>query len=164
MQLKPLSREAIPSALAKAERYRLLNEPKQAESICLDILEIEPENEAALITLLLALTDEFEQELVVSEARSVLSRLTDLYHQVYYAGIISERLGRARLHQGGPGSGTKAYESIREAMAFYESAEAIRPAGNDDALLRYNTCARFLMRNKHLEPQLEDRLEPLLLE
>ena len=37
-ELKPLSREAIPAALEKAMRYRLLNEPGAAESICHDVL------------------------------------------------------------------------------------------------------------------------------
>ena len=31
-------------------RYRLLNDPEQAESICLDILEVEPGNQEALVT------------------------------------------------------------------------------------------------------------------
>jgi len=39
--LKPLSKNAIPAALAKAERYRLLNEPMQAASICEDVLRVE---------------------------------------------------------------------------------------------------------------------------
>ena len=43
-QLKSLSMEGITAALDKAERYRLLNEPREAESICLDVLEIDPEN------------------------------------------------------------------------------------------------------------------------
>ena len=55
-ELKKLSKEAIPAALEKAERYRLLNEPGEAESICLDILAIDPENQRAIIMLLLALT------------------------------------------------------------------------------------------------------------
>src|SRR3989454_3897227 len=76
-ELKPLSKEAIPAALQRAERYRLLNEPAEAESICLDILQIEPENQAASITLLLALTDQFpegEADAVV-RAQEVLSCL-----------------------------------------------------------------------------------------
>ena len=44
-QPKPISKDVIPSALAKAERYRLLNEPGEAESICLDVLQIEPDNQ-----------------------------------------------------------------------------------------------------------------------
>src|SRR6266496_5947017 len=34
LTLKPISRAAIPRALERAERYRLLSEPEQAESIC----------------------------------------------------------------------------------------------------------------------------------
>ena len=49
-------------------------------------------------------------------------------------------------------------------MTRYEKAEAIRPAGNDDALLRWNACARLLMRDQHLVPAVEEREEPLLLE
>ena len=62
--LKPMSADAIPSAIAKAERYRLLNEPGEAESICLDILQIDPHNEDARVMLLLALTDQFPLDTV----------------------------------------------------------------------------------------------------
>src|SRR5882757_10686481 len=57
---KSISRDAIPLALEKAERYRLLNEPLQAESICLDVLAVDPENQRVLVLLLLALTDQFQ--------------------------------------------------------------------------------------------------------
>jgi hypothetical protein len=164
LTLKPLSVESIPGALAKAERYRLLHEPVQAESICEDILQIQPDNQQALVMLLLAITDRFDKELAVGKARALLTRLQSDYDRSYYEGIISERVGHARLGQGGPGSGTKAYESFREAMICYERAEDLRPAGNDDSVLRWNTCARFLNSHQHLEPQPEDRLEPLLLE
>ena len=53
-ELKRLSEEAIPAALEKATRYRLLNEPAEAESICHDVLQIDPENQQALVVLLLA--------------------------------------------------------------------------------------------------------------
>ena len=52
-ELKPLSKNAIPAALAKAERYRLLNEPMQAASICEDVLRVEPDNAAARVALIL---------------------------------------------------------------------------------------------------------------
>lgn len=162
-ELKPLSREAIPRALEKAERYRLLNEPWQAESICLDILRIDPENQEALVMLLLALTDEFDKRLTecAGQARDVLPRLHSEYDQVYYAGIICERQARAQLNQSMAGSGVIAYHWLREAMRLYEKAEAIRPPGNDDALLRWNTCARLIMRNRLLVPT-EDRVEALM--
>ena len=163
-QLKPLSKNALPAALAKADRYRLLNEPGEAESICLDVLQIDPGNQQALVMLLLALTDQFEQGMAgtVTQAREVLTRLTDEYARLYYAGIIAERRAGARLQHGGRGSEFVAYEWLREAMTWYEKAEAIRPAGNDDALLRWNTCARILTRNPHLQRGPEDRSEPPL--
>ena len=162
-ELKPLSREAIPAALEKAMRYRLLNEPGEAESICHDVLRIDPDNQQALVVLLLALSDRFGKGYAVGvfQAQEVLPLLRDPYEQAYYAGIISERRAKAQLYQGGPGSGFEAYAFLREAMTHYEQAERLRPAGNDDALLRWNACARMIMMNK-LVARTEDPLEPPL--
>jgi len=148
-ELKPLSRDGIPAALDKAMRYRLLNEPAEAESICLDVLQIDPENQHALVLLLLALTDRFGRGYAVgvTRAQEILPRLRDEYDRAYYAGIISERGAKAQLNQHTPGSQTNAYELLREAMNLYEKAESLRPPGNDDALLRWNACARIIMRN-----------------
>ena len=55
-ELKPISGQAIARAVAKAERYRLLNEPQEAESICRDILRADPDNQEVLAMLLLSLT------------------------------------------------------------------------------------------------------------
>jgi hypothetical protein len=159
-ELKPISPGAIPEALAKVERYRLLNEPWQAESICLDILAIDPDNQRALVMLLLSLTDQFGHGVTQSRAREVLPKLPDGYDRAYYAGIIAERWADSLLRQGAPGAGFTAYQSLREAMDHYERAEAVRPAGNDDALLRWNTCARILMRNRELRPRGEEAFEP----
>ena len=161
-QLKPLSKEAVPAALQRAERYRLLSEPAEAESICLDILQIDPENQSALITLLLALTDQFpegEADAVV-RAQEVLSRLQGEYERAYYSGIICERRAKAQLGHHMPGSLANAYDWLREAMSWYEKAEEIRPQGNDEAILRWNTCARLLMRNP--KPVQAERFEPFL--
>src|SRR5258705_13938660 len=99
--LKPLSREAIPAALAKVERYRLLNEPEQAESICLDILRADPENQPAVVALILALTEQFAGVAPrVGEAKELIWRLRGEYKRAYYAGIISARRARALLQQG----------------------------------------------------------------
>lgn len=144
-ELKTLSPEAVSRALAKAERYRLLNEPREAESICLDALEREPDNQEALRTLLLALTDQFgkgESPLTIAEARRIVARLRDEYERAYYTGIIYERQATARLQDAG-----RAFDWLRDAMSWYEKAEAIRPPGNDDAVLRWNTCARLIMRD-----------------
>jgi hypothetical protein len=159
-ELKQLSAEAIPTALEKALRYRLLNDPAEAESICHDILRIDPENQQALVNLLLALTDRFGEGYAVgvTQAQEVLSHLQDEYERAYYTGIICERRAKARLSQGHPGSGHDAYELLREAMVWYEKAEAVRPAKNDDALLHWNTCARVIMGNQ-LTPRAEENVE-----
>jgi hypothetical protein len=159
-ELKPISREAIPEALSKAERYRLLNEPWQAESICRDILRIEPQHQPALVMLLLSLTDQFGQGISAPSARELLAKLCGEYERDYYAGIIAERWADSLLRHGAPGAGFSAYESLRDAMAHYERAEKARPQGNDDAILRWNTCARILMRNRELRPRGEEKFEP----
>jgi hypothetical protein len=160
-ELKPLSKEGVAAALEKAMRYRLLNEPGEAESICHDVLRVDPENQQALVVLLLALTDRFGKGYAVgvTQAQDVLPRLRDPYERLYYAGIICERQAKTRLHHGGIGSGDGAYEFLREAMAWYEKAEAVRPPGNDDALLRWNACARIIMMNK-LAARTDDESEP----
>src|SRR4249920_2915324 len=120
-ELKPLSRQAISRALEKAERYRLLNEPVEAESICLDILATDPGNQPALVMLVLALTEQFEEggPRATTRAQEVLKDLREEYERTYYSGIVAERRAKAQLKRGGPGSGYTAYESFREAMAFY---------------------------------------------
>jgi len=164
-QLKTLSPDAVPRALAKAERYRLLNEPGEAVSICLDALEIDPDNQQAITTLLLAITEQFESDMTrVHEAWRVVARLTDEYERIYYSGIIHERRAKAFLRHSTPRGGTRVYEWLREAMACYEKAEALRAPDNDDALLRWNACARLIMSDRHLAPVSEEPAEPLLLE
>jgi hypothetical protein len=161
--LKLLSREAIPAALEKAERYRLLNEPGEAESICLDVLQADPENQTALVTLLLALTDRFGKGYGVSDtqAKQLLARVKGEYERAYYTGILAERRAKAKLAQGTPGSRHYAYDGFREAMSWFEKAEMLRPPGNDDALLRWNTCARIIEKNR-LVAREEDNVEPPL--
>lgn len=159
-QLKTLSEDAIPAALEKAERYRFLNEPAEAESICLDVLHIAPNNQEALVMLLLAVADRIAKGYGVSDTQTkeILNRITGEYERAYYAGILAERRAKTKLAQG-PRGAVWAYDLFREAMAWYEKAEALRPAKNDDALLRWNTCARIIAKNK-LVPREEEKAEP----
>ncbi|HXY31412.1 MAG TPA: hypothetical protein VEI06_11945 [Gemmatimonadaceae bacterium] len=161
-ELKPITREAVPAALLKAERYRLIGDPWSAESICLDVLEVEPDNQTALVTLLLALTDEMTETPAESEsrAREVLPRLADPYKRAYYAGIVCERRAKAQLKRDPPGAGAVAYALLREAMGWYERAEAIRPPKNDETLLRWNACVRLLRRREQLKPRGDEESEP----
>ena len=163
LELKPLSKEAIPSALEKANLYRLLNEPAEAESICNDILEVSPDHQDALITLILALTDQFETAAAAGtkKALALLPRLHDNYGQLYYTGIVYERQAKAKLNQHYPGSGYDVYDLLTTAMSWFEQAEAVHPAGNEDAILRWNTCTRLIMQHK-LQPRPKDDFRPYL--
>ncbi len=160
-ELKSLSKEAIPAALEKAMRYRLLNEPAEAESICLDVLKADPENQEAIVTLVLALTDRFSKGYGVSDtqAKELLARIKNEYERAYYTGIFAERRAKTKLTQNTPDCRFQAYELFREAMSWFEKAEAIRPLGHDDALLRWNTCARIIERNKLVAREEEEPIE-----
>ena len=149
LPLKPLSKDAVPAALAKAERYRLLNEPGQAESICLDVLAIDPDNQQALVTLVLSLTDQFAEHRAgsVQRAQEFASRLAGEYERTYYAGIICERRAKAQLLHAGHGASSAAREWLKEALDHFERAEGLRPPGNDDAILRWNSCVRLLQQH-----------------
>jgi hypothetical protein len=135
--------------LEKAHRYRLLNEPGAAESICLDILAVEPDNQEALKSIVLAMSDRFGKDYSIGDTNvnEYLGSIADEYERAYYSGIIYERRAKATLAKTGVG----AYELFRQAMECFEKAESLRPAGNDDAILRWNGCARVINRNK-LQP------------
>jgi hypothetical protein len=161
--LKSISRESVPRALEKAERYRLLNEPQLSESICSDILKAEPGNEKAMVTMLLSITDQFATSSIaeVDRAKQLISKLPGEYEKQYYEGIICERKGHSILIKGGYDAQILAYDWLRDAMIHYEKAELVRPPDNDDALLRWNTCAR-LINHYQLEPRVEESFEPPL--
>ena len=134
-ELKSITKPSIPKALERAERYRLLNEPREAQSICLDVLEIDPDNRAALQTLLLALTDQFPcgAGRLMEQAKQLLPRL-GAYEQKYYGGII---------------------------MELYDEAHELAPEGNDEAILRHNTCVRTIVWHQLVEPMSDEQELPL---
>lgn len=153
-ELKPLSAAAVPRSIEKAERYRLINQPWAAESICHDVLRTDAANQRALHVLVLALTDQFTGESgdLSRRAQEALAKVTSEYERAYYGGMILERRATAKLASRAPGAGFIAYEWLREAMARYEQAEAMKPAGNDDAILRWNSCARLIDSRSDLRP------------
>jgi hypothetical protein len=161
---KAISPESVPGALAKAERYRLLNEPGEAESICRDILDIEPNNHQALISLILALTDQIPHDAqAFSNAQSAIQQMPSDYDRAYYSGIAWERRAKARFVTG-RGEHGYVYEWLVKAMTLFEEAERLRPHGNDDAVLRWNACVRFLGRHPALAPRPEPVAEPIASE
>lgn len=153
-ELKPLSPENIDAALEKAERYRLLNESWECDSICRDVLAIDPDNSRATKLLILAMTDRFdiENDKDIDEAEALLDRLTSEHDRAFCAGIICERKGKMVFKYGGYESGPAVYRWLRKAMTWYERAEVVEPDQSDDAILRWNTCARMIDRHKHVRP------------
>ena len=143
-QLKSISHAGIAEALAKAELYRYLNEPEESESICRDILAIEPHQQLALRMLGLAITDQFAGGVNdrYREAEEIFLKLTDTYERFYYTGICYERRAKAQLVSGQ--SAHTLLPLFERALKCFAEAEQIRPAGNDDAILRWNRCVRLL--------------------
>jgi tetratricopeptide (TPR) repeat protein len=144
LDLKPISRAGIPEAIAKAELYRYLNEPGEAESICRDILAVEPDNQAAVRLLGLAITDQFSGDISdrYVEAENLFRSLANIYERTYHCGLLNERKAKAQLKAG------RALHTVlpvfEEAMEYFEQAAQLRPPNNDDSILRWNRCVRLL--------------------
>ena len=86
LELKPVSKDLIPKALVKANHYRLLNDAWQAESICRDILQVDPNHQLVLLCLILAITDQFENEkgrAKSEEAKALCTQLNSKFEQKY---------------------------------------------------------------------------------
>jgi tetratricopeptide (TPR) repeat protein len=154
-KLKSISKSGIPEAISKAEGYRFLNEPEESESICRDVLALEPSNQRALRMLGLAITDQF---LGVStdryrEAKEAFEKLADRYERVYHLGLLFERRAKAQIQAGQPPH--TLLPLLEQAMNCYAEAEAVRPPDNDDAILRWNRCVRLL---EILKSRLEEGL------
>jgi hypothetical protein len=85
----------------------------------------------------------------------VIARLKGDYERAYYSGIVDERRAEGVLDQRGSHSSYLAHDLLTSAMAHYERAAELRPTGNDDALLRWNTCVR-LMNSRGVQPRPDD--------
>ena len=159
VKLKTIKPEAVSSALEMAKGYRMLNEPDEAESICLDILAVKPDHQDALITMLLALTDKFNDsglDPAFDNALAVVDQLDTAYCKFYYKGIILERRAKYHLKQGGPGGGAIAHEWFAKAMEAFGQAMAGCDPDNQDAVLRWNSCARIINNHPDVRPDDND--------
>ncbi len=143
-KLKSISKAGIPEALAKVELYRYLNEPEEAESICRDILAVDSEHQLARRMLGLAITDQFIGATSdrYAEVQSIFQGLREPYERFYYTGLLFERRAKAQLLVGY--APHILLPLVQEAMRCFAEAEKIRPAGNDDSILRWNRCVRLL--------------------
>lgn len=159
LELKSISTAGIAEANSKAEHYRLLNQPKEAESICLDVLAADPENQIALRNLGLAITDQFTGHASdrYIEVEAAFNRLTNEYEHLYYMGILHERRAKAQLAAGRPPHTLLVI--VEEALRCFKEAEAIRPPANDDSILRWNSCVRLL--KSHSDAEWNKDMEPM---
>ena len=142
--LKRIHPDGVDAALEKADRYRELNQPAEAESICRDVLVVDPEHQLAHRMLGLALTDQFGAATAerFAEAQRVFERLRDPYERAFYTGLACERQAKAQLAAELP---LRAIRPLFDrAFHHYAEAERLRPPGNDDAILRWNSCVRTL--------------------
>ena len=151
LKLKPISRAGIAEAISKAQVYRYLKEPGEAESICRDILAAEPDNQDALRLLGLAITDQFTGEVSdrYQEAERLFRGLTSEYERVYHQGILQERKAKAQLRAGRPPH--TVYPIFEEAMGLFDAAARVRPSDNDESILRWNRCVRLLQSRPSYE-------------
>jgi len=147
--LKSISKAGIAEATAKVELYRYLNEPEEAESICRDILAIEPQHQLALRLLGLSITDQFSGDASdrSREVEEIFKKLSDGYERLYYTGILYERRAKSQLRVGRPPH--TLLPLFEQALQCFAEAEKIRPPGNDDAILRWNRCVRLLQNQRY---------------
>jgi tetratricopeptide (TPR) repeat protein len=143
-ELKRLPPETLDAALAKAEHYRDLNQPEEAESICRDVLDVDHSNQRAWKLLGLALTDRLpspqSQVGLLEEAVEAFERLDDSYERVYHIGVAWERAAKAHLQRDEAHSAVTAFE---HALRLFEKAEGLRPS-SPEPILRWNRCVRLL--------------------
>jgi hypothetical protein len=163
-KLKAITREGVAAALQKAHRYRVLNDSAAAESICLDVLAVEPENVEAIVMHVLAITDQFDAGRAedVKRAEAAVAGLKDEYKNAYYSGIICERWAKSLLKRNVPRGEEIAFEFIDRAFGYYAKAEKLRSAGNDEAILRWNACVRLLAANPKVKARAAESYEPAL--
>lgn len=152
LEPRNIPKETVEVALKQAQHYRLLNEPALAESICRDIIAVDDRNQPAWVTLLLSLSDQFEEKraIALDQAKEVLEHFKDEYHRYYYGGIIQERWARAQKKLGVPHESVDSW--MRSAMSSYMMAEELAATNDPNPLLRWNTCARFLIESQANQP------------
>lgn len=151
--LKRLPLASLEEAIARAAHYRDLNQPEEAESICRDVLDVDPASQPAWRLLGLALTDQFVdgQAGLLESALEAFERLTDEYDRVYHEGVAWERAAKAHLVRGEAHSAVTSFE---HAMRSFERAEALR-SDSPDPVLRWNRCVRLLLSHPSLKAAMQ---------
>src|ERR1700684_2342007 len=159
LKLKTISKSGIGEAIAKAELYRYLNEPEEAESICRDILAADPPNMLGLRMLGLSITDQFEGRASdpYGDVERIFDGLKDEYELSYYTGLLCERRVKAQLRAGR--APHTLLPLLERALQCFAEAEKVHPSGNDDAILRWNRCVRLFQSHPEFESEQVPSLE-----
>ena len=155
--LKLLPRDNLDAAVAKAAHYRDLNQPEEAESICRDVLAVDPSNQAALKILGLTLTDRLPtgQAGLLEDAILAFEQLGDEYDRIYHVGVAWERAAKAHLEKG---EGHSALTAFEHALGLFSRAETMRP-DSPDPILRWNRCVRLLSSHPLLRAAIREPRE-----
>ena len=154
--LKALSHEGVASALAKAEHYRLLKRTGRSGEHLPRYSRHRARNQQALICLVLAQSDQIARDSrSFHSALATVQKLQGSTSVPITAGIVWERRAKALDAERGRGTHHSVYEWVVKALDCFAQAERLRPAGNDDAVLRWNTCVRFLTQSS--KPRAEGR-------
>lgn len=148
LDLKRLPRASLEAAIEKAAHYRDLNQPDEAESICRDVLDVDPKHQLAFRLLGLSLTDRFPtgHAGLLEQAIDAFEKLTDEYERVYHIGVAWERAARAHLERSEAHNAVTAFE---HALGLFQRAETLRP-NLPDPVLRWNRCVRLLSSHPSL--------------
>jgi tetratricopeptide (TPR) repeat protein len=155
--LKRLPRANLEAAIARAEHYRDLNQPEEAESICRDVLDVDGTHQAAWAILGLAITDRFpsHEAGLLEEAIAAFEHLEDAYERTYHIGVAWERAAKAHLERQEAHSAVTAFE---HALSLFERSEQMRP-DSPDPILRWNRCVRLLSSHPALRAALDEPRE-----
>ena len=157
MELKTLGADQVSSALAAAEQCRAGGEAETAESICTDILEVDPGNARAIELLLWSRVDLLGEGRYggVERAQEALALVQSDFERHYLEGVICEQQARFLIGKRGRHSSRVAYDWFRHAMDAFEEAARIAP-DRPEASLRWNACLRSIERDRHCAPDLDD--------
>ena len=140
-RVKRISTAGIAEAIAKAELYRSLSEPEEAESICRDILTIEPQHQLAL--RLLGLPDRSVHRSWVRSYREAEEIFQQLNDRMNGTTTLGSRTSDARKRSSKPGNCLLTVQALRTG-SYLSQRLRNSPAENDDAILRWNRCVRLL--------------------
>ena len=157
MDFKNLESADLDAALAAAQASWAELRAEETESICLDILELDPNHRSTLDLLLRCRIELLKKGLPQSVARAqeLIPQLDSDFDQAFYSGMIREAQARYLLEKRGRATSGVAYSWFRHAMDDFAAASNL-DAGRVEPKLHWNACLRTLENNPQCVPPPED--------